>query len=193
MPALKVDLDRDILYEVPVEKRPRGGVVIRKDPTTGADVFMYRNDPGVYYSSNGIEVSPALARAAGFDVERLAAEKIKKQKMRDFEAKWNADIQVATRRVVAKRGMFNLVDLGGNRYIVEDIEGQNLTANKQASTLEAGMQWLEWFAGPEVKPDGDVPGPDRPSEVGTDRRASSDGRPRRDVGKSGDQKATVPA
>lgn len=193
MQQLKIDLDKDILYEVPVERRPPGGVIIRKDPATGADVFMYRKQPGVYYGPNGVEVSPIMARNAGFDIERLAAEREKQDKVQQFEAEWAKMQKTEARREVETRGQYKLVDLGQDRYIVEDMEGRNMTLNKQANTLEMGRSWLEFFAGPEVKPDGDVRGADGESSGGTDRRPGQDVGSDQLVRKPGRPKATVPA
>lgn len=194
MPELKIDLDRDIMYEVPVGRRPRGGVVCRRDPETGADVFMYRNEPGVFYSANGLEVSPILAKKAGFDIERLAKAREKQVKMREFEANWNISASEVTKRIIKERNNFRLVDLGDNRYIVEDTEGQNMTAGKQATTEQQGLDWLEFFAGPEkVVSDGDISGAGGQSKSGTDRRSAEDGRAGGVLGKPVDKKATVPA
>lgn len=192
MVGLKIDLDDGILYEVPVSRRPRGGVVMRKDPDTGADVFMYRNRPGIYYSSNGLEVSPTLARKAGFDVDRLEIERQKIQKMKEFEQEYNAQMNISVRRVVVNRGNFRLVDLGENRYIVEDIEGRNMTAGKQATTEQMGLAWLEHFAGPEVVND-NVSSTDGQSVGGVDRRSEPDGDANRVVRKPGRPKASVSA
>lgn len=193
MTKLGIDLDKGILYEVPVERRPMGGVIIRKDPMTGADVFMYRNEPGVYYGANGVEVSPMMAKSAGFDITRDLAERDKKSKMAAFEQEYNVKMGQNERRIVEVRGQFRLVDLGDDRYIVEDTSGQNMTINKQANTLEMGKSWLEFFAGPEVKPDGDVSGTGGQSSGGTDRRATEDVGQDKSVRQPGRPKAPVQA
>lgn len=190
---MKIDLDRDILYEVPVDRRPPGGVVIKRDNETGADVFMYRTSPGVYYSANGLEVSATMAKRAGFDIVRLAQEREKNQKMKDFEAKWNRDMQVSVREVVKERNGFRLVNLGGSRYIIEDMEGMCMTPGKQASTLKMGEDWFTDFAGPEEVKDDDVHEPDGQSVAGADRRSTEDGRPAGNVRQPSNKKATVSA
>src|SRR5262245_50133677 len=103
MAGLKIDLDDGILYEVTPERRPTGGVSIRKDPETGADVFMYKRKPGIYYSANGIEVSKTMAKRAGFDVDRLEKQRNKMLMMAEFETKYNAQLAGEVRHVVAER------------------------------------------------------------------------------------------
>lgn len=193
MAGLKIDLDRDVLYELPAERRPRGGVTHKQDPVTNAMVFMYKTDPGIYYSANGIRVSETMAARAGFDVKRLAQEKEKREKVKEFEAKYNAQLKDETRVTVAKRGQFALVRLPEDRYIVEDLEGNIMTRGITANSEAQGLDWLTDFAGPEVNGNGDVRRADDASEGGADRRTPADGRAGGNVGQSGRPKVAISA
>lgn len=194
MAGLKIDLDRDIEYGIPPARRPRGGVSIRRDPETGADVFMYNSQPGVYYSANGIEVSSSMAARAGFDVEWLAAEQLKRQKMADFARSWADEHKTRDKRVVAERGQYKLVHIVGSGFYIEHVDGTNMTRDKRAPTEQAGMDWLTDFAGPAPEVvNGDTNGTSGSSESGTDRRPGEDGRSGGDLGKSVNKKTPVPA
>lgn len=145
----KIDLDRGIEYSIPPERRPPGGVSIRQDPQTGADVFMYKNDPGTYYSGHGEVVAVSMAKRAGFDVERHAAEKEKRQKMVEFEARWRDQQRGTDAKIVEVRGNYQLEERPGLGYYVRHIEsGDIVTRGARAMTEQQGKDWLSDFAGP---------------------------------------------
>lgn len=107
------------------------GCIIKMDQNTGIKVFMYVDDPGVYLSKYGTPVAEDLARAAGFDVERLAKAHAKKVMVSDAIKAIEADAQLADGfepRVVAKAGPFHLIaanPFGG--HVVEAVDGTRLT------------------------------------------------------------------
>jgi len=57
------------------------GVVKRIHPNLGVDVYMYRDDPGVFLNAFGTEVDVELAKSCGFDVDKLEKAKRKKEMM----------------------------------------------------------------------------------------------------------------
>lgn len=193
MAGLAIDLDRDILYEVPAERRPRGGVTHRQDPETNAMVFMYKTEPGIYYSANGVRVSETMAKRAGFDVARLALEREKREKVKEFEAKYNAQLKDESRVIVRTRGQFRLVRLPEERYIVEDLEGNIMTKGITALSEAQGLDWLTDFAGPETEDNGDVQRPNDAGKGGADRRPAADRPVGGDVDKPVRPKTAIPA
>ena len=194
MAGLKIDLDKGIEYGIPASRRQKAGVSIRRDPETGSDVFMYRQDPGVYYSANGLQVSATMAKRAGFEVEHFAKEREKLQKMKEFQQSWDSANKTTSKDIVAERGEYHLVHVRNIGYYVEHRDGTNMTPNVRAPTLETGLDWLTDFAGPDLeKASGNVSGNSGPGVGGADRRAGEDGGPARGVRPSGNQKASVPA
>lgn len=111
---LEVDLDR--------------GMEIHSHPSTGMDVFMYVDDPGVYLSAHGTPVSEQLAEQAGFDIERFGRERrIKqalaaahKQIMDDFNANGGGP------KIIEEREGFKVVDIGMDRHQVMSPDGKVL-------------------------------------------------------------------
>lgn len=112
-------------------QRPHGVVIkhlIDKDTkSTIMEVFMYRDQPGVYYTAHGQEVNVALAKMAGFDVERHA--KVRQHQLRSqaADATIAQELGIADGRiehiVVKEEAGFKLVDIGLGRFWVEDESG----------------------------------------------------------------------
>jgi hypothetical protein len=107
------------------------GVHMRTNAQAGGiQIYMYVDQPGVYYDPFGNEVPDVLAEGAGFDVSLLAKQrKLKEMKEKavaaiteEFE---KADI-VGKEVVVRSRGGFTLVDLGAERHIIKDQDGNSI-------------------------------------------------------------------
>ena len=112
--------ERKIDYDAP------GGVTIRTDGKTGIDVFMYKADPGRYLNVHGRTVAPALAQAAGFDVETDTKKRRIRQQITDYQKRIEAEalLESGTRTVLAERNGFKLVSIGLGRHIIEDPDGE---------------------------------------------------------------------
>ena len=50
------------------------GVTIKSDPSTGARIFMYKDEPGVFLNAHGAVVAASLAARCGFPVKDLGNE-----------------------------------------------------------------------------------------------------------------------
>lgn len=183
----KINFDDGIEYAVPAGRRPPGGVQIRKDPQTGADVFMYKRRPGIYYSANGLEVSVTMAKRAGFDTDFLALERKHQQDLAQDEALRRAAMKGKVRRVIAEYNGFRLDEVPNVGYHVVKVDDESLVTRTPAPSEQMGRDWLADFAGPppsegfdgtpeSVKVvDGNV---QRDSEPGVSR---ADRRPRQDA------------
>lgn len=57
------------------------GVTIKTDPSTGARVVMYKDQPGVFLNAHGTEVADTLASRCGFPVKDLLRERRKREAM----------------------------------------------------------------------------------------------------------------
>ena len=105
------------------------GVQLRRHPTTGMVLGMYKDEVGTYRNAHGTPVAAELAAEAGFPVERYrkiaekrarmdAAQRALDDEFKDFDP---------VREIVAERGGFKLVHIGNGRHIIEDPDGSNLT------------------------------------------------------------------
>lgn len=200
-----INFDDGVEYTIPVDRRPPGGVTIRRDPATGADVFMYKRKPGVYYSGHGTEVSTVMAKRAGFDVDRDAAVRQRELKKAEFERNWIEQNRETEVKKVAEWNGYRLDHHPKTGYYVTHIEtGDVVTRNHRAQSEQEGRDWLEGFAGPEPKefdgsPESVKVADDIVQRVGgqgigrIDRRSGSDAKPARNVRKSVDTEAAISA
>lgn len=129
------------------------GVTMRSHPT-GVTVYMYIDEPGTFRNAFGVEVSDDLAREAGFDVEKLGKQKLRRERVAKAMEAIDADLAEAgaEKRTVASRAGFHLVDIGLGRFNVEDPEGNIL--NPTPLTEAQGRPLLDKIAPlePTVKP-----------------------------------------
>lgn len=130
------------------------GVRKRHNVKLGIDVFMYKDEPGVYRNAFGDEINEAVAKAAGFPVERLRKLRIRNERMAkamaEIEADLDLDEDVAERKVVSEKGKYKLVSLGMGRHILEDPDGNTIT--KKHLTREEGDKLLNAMAEPTPRP-----------------------------------------
>jgi hypothetical protein len=114
-PNFAIDLDR--------------GVTHSRHPS-GMDIYMYKDDPGVYYTAKGAQVPPAVAAHAGFDVKRYekarqrkiylaqAAETINRQQGEDEENEVVREEQ-GFQIIHLKHGRHQLVSPAGDEILPE--------------------------------------------------------------------------
>ncbi len=90
---------------------------------------MYIDNPGVYINAFGNDVPEALAAGAGFDVERLGKLRVRHERMAMAKEAIEAELGMAEaeRNVKLERAGFKLLDLGLERYHIEDPDGNLLT------------------------------------------------------------------
>ncbi len=131
MGVLKIDYNRGVLKKVIA--------------TTGMEIFMYIDTPGVYYTSYETEVTDELAAKAGYDIGKLG--KLRKRRelaalaLQAIDADLDMEEDAGTREVIEQRGGFALVHIGLGRHILEDPEGGKLVDRHM--TLEEGQKALE--------------------------------------------------
>lgn len=106
----------------------RRGVNIRRHRGQMMYIYMYFDDPGIYYNKHGHEVPATLAAEAGFEVDKYAKERYKKARMAEFKSKLELELTAAedapTDTVLKERGGFKLVKLGEKHGKVFDESGQ---------------------------------------------------------------------
>lgn len=126
------------------------GVLIRKMRDANMKIFMYFDTPGIYYNVHGKEIPEAVARAAGFETERYAKQRLKREKMKEFERTIEAQLAMeaeddAPPAILAERGEFKVIDAKlGNVWVI-DASGDKM--NERPITQEAGMLLLTVLAG----------------------------------------------
>lgn len=126
---MKIDLDR--------------GVSIRVHGS-GMRIYMYKDEPGVFYDPTGGRVKPELAAEAGFNVEELTRERKKLAAL--AAAKRRIDEEFATaeddmRSILSVDTGHEVRHLGFGNYAVFDASGRQLT--KRAMTKAQATALLE--------------------------------------------------
>lgn len=116
------------------------GVKIRQDDKTGIQIYMYKDEPGVYYDRHGRRVPETLAKQAGFDVARFARLRQHKQKVKDFfdaiEDLEKVDLGLAQQAVAREKAGFKLVFLPLNRAVVLGPDGQQMCKPSSRELME---------------------------------------------------------
>lgn len=81
--------------------------------------------PGYFYNDHGKEVSLAMAKSAGYDVDALIAERKKRQRISDVTQQIESEYQLtrATRDIVATKGDYRVIHIGSELYNIEDLDG----------------------------------------------------------------------
>lgn len=143
-PGMQIDLDR--------------GVTMTTHPS-GVDIYMYKDEPGVYLSAFGRPLPEQLAKEAGMPVDVYGRARRKKELIAAAHAQIERDIeeqiQGGSRRVLVTRDGLHLVDIGLGRHIIEDADGNVLT--KEHMSEEYGRRLFDQMVPPPEEPVPPVP------------------------------------
>lgn len=101
------------------------GVLINVHQATGMDVYMYVDTPGVYLNGHGKPVAEAMAKEAGYPTEEYAKRRQRQERLAAAKEKIEQEfaLEVGIHKVVREKLGFKLVDIGLERFNVEDPEG----------------------------------------------------------------------
>lgn len=101
------------------------GVLIRSHPALQMDIYMYHDSPGVYLNGYGTEIAEALAAEAGYPVEVYSKEKERRRRVAQATEAIERELNAAApqRKVVREQGGFRMVDMGLDRFQIEDPNG----------------------------------------------------------------------
>lgn len=106
------------------------GVTKRRHPS-GFIIAMYKDEPGVFYDVNEERVGQEAARAAGFDVDELSKERMKREKMAEarqrIEEQFSSTEADIERILNAQASSYEIKHLGSGLYGVFDQDGNRLT------------------------------------------------------------------
>lgn len=146
-----VDTDFGPFAERRLIGQPNGGCIHRNGPG-GMTIYMYNDDPGVFYNERGGRVSEGIAAAAGFDVETLGKAQRRKQAMALAAEKVEAEYASLPRaKVIAERGEYRMVEIAPGHFQIQFVEsdGNGSPLTTQPLTRKAADKMFEDLAGPE--------------------------------------------
>jgi hypothetical protein len=133
-------------YKVDVNR----GCQIRMDRATGAAVYMFYDQPGVFLNDHGKVVPPEFAERAGYDVEPLL--KLRRKHLALIAAHQEIERQYTearTHEVVAEYGEYRVVHIGNEQYQVEFEDG---TAMGRPVAKDVAMSTFRMVSGaPEAE------------------------------------------
>lgn len=128
------------------------GALIKTHPGTGMDVFMYVDTPGEYLTAHLKSVPDVIAKEAGYDVDHLAKERLRRSRKAQASAiidKELSDDANTEEECVDVRNDFRLVSIGMGRYNVKDPDSNLLNAHPLPK--ESAVRLFNAMAGDEVK------------------------------------------
>lgn len=101
------------------------GVIKRTHPLNGVAIYMYVDTPGDYLNAFGTTVADKLAKEAGFDVDVLSKQKLKRERLAQAREAIEREIDTSdvTREMIVERNGFSVTHIGLGRYVVEDPDG----------------------------------------------------------------------
>lgn len=107
------------------------GVVIRKAQDLGIEVFMYKDEPGVFLSALGRPVAATLAKRAGYDIDALARLRQHRELLavaaRSIADRVGVAEPTSSGKTIKEIDGYKVVLLGMNRHVVVGPAGELLT------------------------------------------------------------------
>lgn len=130
----------------------------------GMQIYMYKDNPGVFLDVHGNEVSSRLAKEVGFDVDHLLQERAIIERKAAVFAEIEAEMREGmNEKTLAKEaGGFKMMQVGKfKKFIIEDAKGNAITPvalpQDQAEALlarladEEELETLERESAPKAK------------------------------------------
>lgn len=117
----------------------------------GLEVYMYKDNPGVYYDAHGNEVSEKMAGLAGFPTSKLAQERKRKERLEKFKEQVDQELALMNEDdpvVLAEAGNYQVVQAPGGRARIMTKDGEFLTPIP--ITKNEAMKLLDLTAEPKV-------------------------------------------
>lgn len=104
------------------------GVMKGKDPTSGIEVYMYMDTPGVYLNAFEQPVSEKLALAAGFDVDKFRSARQRQERMAYAKQQIEKELAhgIPQKEPLLERKGWKIMVLGKNLHNVVDPDGNVL-------------------------------------------------------------------
>lgn len=131
------------------------GVMMMQHRASGIKIYMYMDDPGLFYDAHGNKVTDKIAKEAGFDTYELTKKRMLKEKMAEAYDRIAAELETANegeKKVLKERNGFRLMEETLGRASIQDMEGNTLTNGPKA--LEEAKIIFDTLAGePEDEPE----------------------------------------
>ena len=120
------------------------GVTI-KTHSSGVQIYMYKDTPGVYLTAHGTEAPQKLAREAGFDVEKLRRALVKKERMAQAMVAVEQEFSApeSSHKVIADKDGFSVMSIGFGKHNLIDPDDNKI--NPRPLTKQEAMALLEKF------------------------------------------------
>lgn len=128
-----IDVDRGVTMRQTVVFDKNNPSKFLPDPRYGGvTVYMYKDEPGIYYDAHGNKVPEGVAKIAGFDTGKLAKLRHKREAMAQFEAKLRKQLELENQDaqvVIAEAGDWQVIEMPLDRAkIVDKTTGALVTA-----------------------------------------------------------------
>lgn len=129
------------------------GVSIWRYPKGGMDVFMYKNEPGIYLDAHGREVPEKLAKAAGAPVEKYRKRRMIKEEQARVTEALKEKYELDAPEVVKEVDGLQLIELpGGMMRVSRVVEGETEHLS-QPIAPEFAKELFEDMSGVKVEED----------------------------------------
>lgn len=95
----------------------------------GLTVYMYKDDPGIYYDVHGNKIPDGMAKLAGYPVDKLSKARRKKEALQIFEREMAKQLNMEEDeevRILAEAGDWQVIGLPAGRAKIIDKETGDL-------------------------------------------------------------------
>lgn len=145
-----IDVDRGVTMRQVVRFDAKNPHKFEPDPQYGGmTVYMYKDEPGVYYDVHHKVVPEAVAAKAGFDTTKLAKARRKREAMAQFEEKLRAELamEVEEEIILREGGGYKVIQLPEGRARIVDSDSNEAVTPVPMTKTEAIRLFGELTAG----------------------------------------------
>lgn len=110
---------------------------------SGPKIYMYKDEPGVYYDAHGKEVPAVVAKAAGYNIDVMEKTKTLNMERARLIQRYNDMLAPPPAKIVeiVRPKGHKLVKIGDDLYHIEDIDGNLITS--AALSRHYATVWLD--------------------------------------------------
>lgn len=113
--------------------------VHKQKTVTGIEVYMFLDEPGVYYSAQGSQLPEEVASEAGFPIDKWRKLRLKKERTVAFNKALEEELEIegqATKKVIKEREGWAISTSGFGKFFIEDPDGM-VISNRTLTKAEA--------------------------------------------------------
>lgn len=124
----------------------------RKHPGLGWEILMYSDEPGVYYSPDGRQVSQKMAEDAGYDVAAMRRQKQRTEKLKASQDEIAREFKDLEGGIAYEVGDYQVVKGSRDRFSIRTADGP---VSAQPFSFEEAKRYADLLAkGDEEADDG---------------------------------------